>query len=262
MMKEKYVEGIVGFVDIMIKGVIIVAVGFAIVNWVGIAAITTLVGVAGGIGGLIGLYLIAKVAKKFMHIIGMGNDFISNRFRKVSNFALVTRFNNLLRWLTGKLVNKEQGAIMLLSDVYVDDFWSSVTESSDVLGILQNAIASGDNTEIEKLYKLIGSMRDNCLISKLKTPEDVVKNPENKNILSSSYETNIVYGYERDLVREYKTQFLENIFQSVKIKKQLNEEDMINDILDILERNYVNYQTYHVGHYHDRSKKDVEFRKN
>tara|TARA_B100000963_G_scaffold271266_1_gene239447 strand:- start:772 stop:9342 length:8571 start_codon:yes stop_codon:yes gene_type:complete len=251
--KEKFVDGFVGFINGLIKASFAIFLGHTIIAVFSAASMmASLVAFGAGIMGLIALYILAKVVKKFMHMIGLGNDGFSILIRNASNFALFTRFNNLLRWLASMLVNKEQGSIMLLSDVYVDDFWSSVTESSDVLEILQNTITSGNNTEIEKLYKLIGSMRDNYLISKLKTPEDVVKNSENKNILSSSYETNIVYGYERDLVREYKTQFLENIFQSVKIKKQLNEEVMTNDILDILQTAYVNYQTYYIGHYPDQ----------
>ena len=37
--------------------------------------------------------------------------------------------------------------------VYVDDFWSSVTESSEVLDILQNTISNGNNTEIHSSSK-------------------------------------------------------------------------------------------------------------
>lgn len=254
--KEIFVEKGVWFINIMTKGIIGIVAATALISAYGVAAGAAIAGAAGFLG-LITLYLLSKIAKKFMHMLGLGNDSMTKFFRNVSNIALFTRFNNLIRWFIGKVSNKEEGAVILLSDVYVDDFWSSVTESSEVLKILEKTISNRNNTEIDKLYTLIGSMRDNYLISKLKTPEDVVKNSENKNILSSSYETNIVYGYEKDLVREYKTQFLENIFQSVKIKKQLNEEDMVEDILDILERNYINYETYHRGHYHDQ-REDVE----
>jgi len=237
------------FVDTMAAGIETAIINTALIwmiNYTGLVASAAAgIGIAAGIGGLLGMYVLYKLAKALLGWLGGGNGPLSKGLRDLGNMAIIQRFRSLLKWFLGWFVNKENTSSVLLSDIYVDDFWSIVTEDPKVLNILKNTIVSEDDDKddkIKELNTLIESMRDNYLISKLQTPEDIVRNPENKNILSSSYETNIVYGYEKDLVREYKTQFLENIFQSVKIKKHLNERSIMANIKETLKDRYINYK--------------------